>query len=84
MLPDSSGDPYETVLAANPGAISLSMREGRPVLFDPALFPSLGNGQGGTYITLDGKRKLITDNNFPRLYKNLRPYLGHYSYLDVN
>ncbi|MCZ6775602.1 MAG: amidohydrolase family protein [Ignavibacteria bacterium] len=84
MLPDSSGDPYETVLAANPGTISLSMKGGRPVFFDPALFPHLINGRGGMDITLEGKGKFITDNDFPRLYKNLRPYLGHYSYLDVN
>ena len=83
MLPDSSGDPYETVLAANPGTISLSMRAGRAVFFDPALFPHLINGRGMD-ITLEGKGKFITDNDFPRLYKNLRPYLGHYSYLDVN
>jgi cytosine/adenosine deaminase-related metal-dependent hydrolase len=81
LLPSTSSDPYETILRANPGDISLMMRRGRVVFFDETRFPGLVNGNSASSLLFDGRRKIIRDRRCAQLYNELRPFLGHYSYL---
>ena len=82
LLRSTSSDHYETILHASPGDISLMMKGGRVVFFDDTRFPSLLNGSSASSLLLDGRRKIIRDRRWAQLYNDLRPFLGHYSYLN--
>lgn len=82
LLPATSGDPYETLLAANPGDINLLLKGGRVVLFDPSFFPHLINRSGGSPVRFDGKVKFVRDHRFIRLHKELKPFVRHYTYMN--
>ena len=82
LLPATSGDPYETLLAANPGDINLLLKGGRVVLFDPSFFPHLINLSGGSPVRFDGKVKFVRDQRFIRLHKELKPFVRHYTYMN--
>jgi cytosine/adenosine deaminase-related metal-dependent hydrolase len=82
LLKKSAADPFETLLGATPGQIMLLVKGGVIAFFDPKSFPKLASRDIGTSVDLNGRSKVVTDRRFGELFKTLRPFLGHYSYLN--
>ena len=82
LLRKNSANPFDSLLGATPGQITLLVRGGATVFFDQESFPTLGSRGLGTQVDLNGKTKVVADRQFGRLFKTLRPFLGHYSYLN--
>jgi cytosine/adenosine deaminase-related metal-dependent hydrolase len=82
LLPKNSMSPFETLLTATPGDITLLMKAGTLAFFDPKQFPEKAIDKVGTPVVLNSRSKTVTDQKFGRLYKSLRPFLTHYSYLN--
>jgi len=73
---------FETLLTANPGDISLLMRDGRVVFHEPSIFPKLTNSGVGAPIRLNGRMKSVQSPRFSKIYEELKPFLHHYTYLN--
>jgi cytosine/adenosine deaminase-related metal-dependent hydrolase len=84
LLREKANDPYETILQANPEEILLLLRNGRPVFHDPAAFPQLDDGRMDSSLRFNGTVKHIHHQQCLRLYRRLRPFLEHYTYLSSN
>lgn len=84
LLPANMDDPFETLLAATPGDISLLMKGGEIVFFDLCLFPSLMNDGAATPVRVNGRIKVVQGKRFSRVYKHVKPFVHHYSYLNTD
>ncbi|MEE9288919.1 MAG: amidohydrolase family protein, partial [Bacteroidota bacterium] len=73
---------FETLLTANPGDISLLMRDGRVVFHEPSIFPKLTNSGVGAPVRLNGRMKSVQSPRFSKIYEELKPFLHHYTYLN--
>ncbi len=80
LLPDGSIDPFERFLNAQPGDLSLLVARGRLLLHDRTVFRGLSEDRGMA-LELGRRSKWVHDPFFPKLFRELRGFLGHYSYL---
>ncbi len=57
VLSDEGGDPWKTLLAASRSDLAAVIRDGRPLIADPALWDALSPDEAGVPLTLDGVAK---------------------------
>lgn len=83
LLPATHESPYATLMGAQPGDISLLLRRGEVFLHDSSLDKDLGHeSPEEPRISLNGKAKWVGPRRLPSLLARLKPYLGHYPYLN--
>lgn len=80
LLPSLRDDPYETLLGATPGDIQLLMQRGRIIFADRQSFPSLTR-KHSSRLRIGDATKVFSGNGCEKLVRQLRPFLGHFSYL---
>jgi cytosine/adenosine deaminase-related metal-dependent hydrolase/SAM-dependent methyltransferase len=86
ILPEGGySDPYHRLIDAAPGDIDLLMRNGNIVFHDRQRMVSLngtaGNTDGG--MDIQGRQKVVAHRDFAHVYRRMKPFLRHYTYLDT-
>lgn len=83
LVPKNGEDPYDRLLHTHPGDIDFLMKSGTIVYYD-ASSSSLKDEDRATKIYLNGRLKYVTDNRFPKMYRQIQRFLTPtYSYLSA-
>jgi cytosine/adenosine deaminase-related metal-dependent hydrolase len=74
-------DPYERLICCNPGDIRLLMCKGRILICDRSIAGQENGFAKHFLLSLNGREKCIRSKAFPKLFRLLKPYLSHYSFI---
>ena len=83
IIPSNETDPYRAVLDADPGTVMLMMKRGEILYYDAATVP-VRQSYIGSPVLFRGRKKVVMGGESDWLFRMLRPFLGHYAYLEGN